>query len=180
MEVANVLPHRVKGPRVLVGWHGATLEDTPARSRVFSDPDQLCERPDCSSTMTRIPEPGLKSVPEASEDAWGLVIGAHTTAAPWGPAWATGPCRAPRLFSILSIFRRSPEPHPEPRAELQRDQRGHENSWPAVEPRFSRSRKVPSRRRRPGVPERDLSVANGSEGQYAYPTVAQAPGGAKS
>ena len=81
-EVAIKLRTRVNGPRVVVGRHDATLDDTPARSRVFSDPNQHRERPDCSSTMARIPEPGPKPVAEASEDAWGLVVGAHTTVAP--------------------------------------------------------------------------------------------------
>ena len=81
-EVAIKLRARVKGPRVVVGRHDATLDDTPARSRVFSDPNQHRERPDCSSTTARIPEPGPKSVAEASEDACGLAIGTHTTVAP--------------------------------------------------------------------------------------------------
>ena len=48
-------PLRVNGPRVVRGWCSATLNDTPARSRVFSAPDQLWKRRECSSAGARIP-----------------------------------------------------------------------------------------------------------------------------
>ena len=66
-KVPTELRTRVKGPDVVVGWNGATLDDTPARSRVFSGPDQHRERPDCSSTTVRIPEPCPKPATEASK-----------------------------------------------------------------------------------------------------------------
>ena len=48
-------PLRVNGPRVVGGWCSATLNDTPARSRVFSAPDQLWKPSECSSAGARIP-----------------------------------------------------------------------------------------------------------------------------
>ena len=71
---AQILALGVKVPPVVVGRDDATPDDTTARSDLFFGPEQLRERPECSSTAAKIPELTPKPIAGAPEDARGSVI----------------------------------------------------------------------------------------------------------
>ena len=140
-------PLRVNGPRVVGGWCSATLNDTPARSRVFSAPDQLWKRPECSSAGARIPYLTSKLGHRGLTGRWRVYIMAMSGPRTSGTRIDDGSLTsASHVFDFFDFFRKSQKRRPEARAQLRRDHRGRKYSRPAAESCFGRSR-----RRRHGV-----------------------------